>query len=163
MYICISIVTDMKKIILALAVLFTVGVAQAQKPSGGYFQLGTSVDHHSWTQEAQIGTFVGKHQVGAIVETSGDSKYDSKDRPFSAGIAYQFAQPVGKTIKFLANAEAKVGLRGNSDIVLEPGIGLGFNITPGIQLQTGISTRFDKQLHHSGQQGQFDAGLNFKF
>jgi len=147
----------MKKLLLFI-ILCVAGIT-AKSQIGTYVQIGTSVDHHSWTQEAQIGAFSGKHQLGGIFETSRSYQV----APYYAGIAYQFSQPIGKTISFLANVETKVNLQRDNDIVLEPGIGLGFNITPIIQLQTGLSARLNKQLHHTTQQGQFDAALNFKF
>lgn len=155
----------MKKAIIILISILTIGtVAQAQKKSGNYFQIGTSVDHDSWTQEAQFGGYIGKHQLGLLVESSGEQPIFDAERPWYGGVAYQFSTPIANTISFLANGEAKVNLRGEqTDLVLEPGVGLGFNISNGVQFQTGISTKFDKQLNHGNKNAQVDIGLNFRF
>lgn len=154
----------MKKLLFIVTVFLGLSfTADAQKKSGTYLQVGTSVDHHNWTQEVQFGGYAGKHQFGALLSSIGEAPVFDNERPWYGGVAYQFAQPVGKTVDFLLNAEGKVDLRNNNNIILEPGLGLAFKITPKFSFQTGVSTQFNEKGHHSGQTGQFDVGFNVKF
>lgn len=154
----------MKKVLVLLITILTLTTVHAQKKAGNYFQIGTSIDHTSWGQEVQFGGFIGKHQLGLVLASSGEQSVFDRERPWYGGVVYQFSTPIANTISLLANGKAKVNLRGaETDLVLEPGVGLGFNISPAVQFQTGISTRFDKQLNHGYNRGQVDLGLNFKF
>lgn len=117
---------------LGLLVLAFLGLSPISKGQAKTFvEASIATSNSVMYQNVEIGATTGKNRLSVLIETftpRNDFSVDS-NRQYFGGVRYTRGVAVGKHLDLLMSCAAKIRLSSNMALSIEPGIGLGYNVS----------------------------------